>query len=145
MANNFVIFLKTLDFLKYVLCFRNICPCFVSFVDYFGEKIWKKRNSIFLIGGQSFECQTWYSNLERTLGTSLLLLVLAHNNILHSAIKHNISFLVKKESDQNQIWKYFSIKIYQELKVCFIQKMLSKFGISNHMNQILFQTFNSCE
>ena len=59
-----------------------------------------------------FECPTWYSNLERTLGTSLLLLVLAHNNILHSAIKHNISFLVKKESDQNQI-SY--LKIYQEL------------------------------
>ena len=34
--NNFVIILITFNFLKYVLCFRNMCPCFVSFIDYFG-------------------------------------------------------------------------------------------------------------
>ena len=52
--------------------------------------------------------------MKRTLGTSLLLLVLAHNNILHSAIKHNISFLVKKESDQNQI-SYLEVLQHQNL------------------------------
>ena len=53
--------------------FRNTCPCFVSFIDYFGENIWKKKWRFFICGHIFTSVWMPYLKFKYWIVSSLLL------------------------------------------------------------------------